>query len=336
MREQAIVLADRIIELVGEPYDIDGRKVVVGVSIGIALAPHDGSAPDELMKKADLALYRVKTDGRNGYALFDAGLARAADERHRLEVDLRARVWSDRSSNSTTSRWWRLPRAASVPWKRWCDGGTRRSVSSRRTASSRSPRIPASSIPSATGSCRRRAPKPRHGPATPSSPSTSPRSSSGRPVCSTSSCARWSIPACRPSVWKSRSPNGSCSRTDGDHLSTLRQLQNLGVSIALDDFGTGYSSLGYLKRFRFDKIKIDRSFTSGILEQAECAAIVCAVVGMGRALDIVTVAEGVETEQQLLALRAAGLDQVQGWLIGRPKPAHELRFDETMTAAVSA
>jgi len=119
---------------------------------------------------------------------------------------------------------------------------------------------------------------------------------------------------------------------EADHLSTLHQLRNLGVSIALDDFGTGYSSLSYLKMFPFDKIKIDRSFTRELPENSDCAAIVCAIINLGRSLGAVTVAEGVETEPQLQALRAAGLAQAQGFLFGRPQPAAELRFDDDADA----
>ena len=114
---------------------------------------------------------------------------------------------------------------------------------------------------------------------------------------------------------------------DANYLSMLHQMKNLGISIALDDFGTGYSSLSYLKMFPFDKIKIDRSFTSELLEREDCAAIVCAVINLGRTLDIVTVAEGIETQDQFQMLRAAGVTQAQGYLFGRPRPAAEITFD---------
>ncbi len=107
-------------------------------------------------------------------------------------------------------------------------------------------------------------------------------------------------------------------------------MSALGISIALDDFGTGYSSLGYLRLFRFDMIKIDRSFVSEMTEMEASAAIVCAVANLGRSLDIVTVAEGVETKEQLTLLRAAGCTQAQGYLLGRPVPAADLSFDVEM------
>jgi predicted signal transduction protein with EAL and GGDEF domain len=102
--------------------------------------------------------------------------------------------------------------------------------------------------------------------------------------------------------------------------------KKLGVSIVLDDFGTGYSSLSYLRLFPFDKIKIDQSFVREMPYRSDCAAIVCAIAGLGRELDMVTVAEGVETEEQLALVRASGCRQAQGFLFSRPCPASQLVF----------
>lgn len=115
-----------------------------------------------------------------------------------------------------------------------------------------------------------------------------------------------------------------------ENIGVLHRLRDLGVSIALDDFGIGYSSLTYLRTFPFDKIKIDRSFVSEMPQMDVCAAIVCAVANLGRSLDIVTTAEGVETEQQFDLLRAAGCTQAQGYLFGRPCPVAELDFDDAI------
>ena len=106
-----------------------------------------------------------------------------------------------------------------------------------------------------------------------------------------------------------------------ENVETLHQLRLMGISIVLDDFGTGYSSLSYLRMFPFDKIKIDRSFVHELAKNADCAAIVSAVAGLGRSLRIGTVAEGIETEDQLLLVRAAGFTHAQGYLFGRPCPA---------------
>ena len=103
-----------------------------------------------------------------------------------------------------------------------------------------------------------------------------------------------------------------------------RQLKNLGISIALDDFGTGYSSVNYLTVFPFDKIKIDKSFTQGVLNRRDCRAIVASTLALAQGLGTVTTAEGVETEEQFDYLRAAGVDLVQGYLFGRPVPIAQL------------
>jgi EAL domain-containing protein (putative c-di-GMP-specific phosphodiesterase class I) len=109
-------------------------------------------------------------------------------------------------------------------------------------------------------------------------------------------------------------------------LATLHQLRELGVHIAMDDFGTGYSSLSYLRSFPFDKIKIDQSFVRELTSRADCLAIVQSITKLGSSLGMITTAEGVETEEQYLQLRAAGCTEVQGYYFGRPKPARELIF----------
>jgi EAL domain-containing protein (putative c-di-GMP-specific phosphodiesterase class I) len=111
-----------------------------------------------------------------------------------------------------------------------------------------------------------------------------------------------------------------------DNRAVLDRLRELGIQIVMDDFGKGYSSLNYLRSFPFDKIKIDRSFVSELASNAECAAIVSAVAGLGRSLNIATVAEGVETEEQLALVQAAGCTYAQGYLFARPCPTSEIDF----------
>jgi EAL domain-containing protein (putative c-di-GMP-specific phosphodiesterase class I) len=114
---------------------------------------------------------------------------------------------------------------------------------------------------------------------------------------------------------------------EGRNVTMMYQLKNLGISIALDDFGTGYSSLSHLTMFPFDKIKIDKSFTLNMTKNHTSAAIIAAVLSLGRSLDIATTAEGVETWQEFQSLRVSGVNFVQGYLFGRPCPASELEFD---------
>ena len=113
---------------------------------------------------------------------------------------------------------------------------------------------------------------------------------------------------------------------EAEHLKTIRQLKNLGITIALDDFGTGYSSASYVTKFPFDRIKIDKSFTQGAAERKDCAAVIASVLALARGLDIAVTAEGVETEKQFQMLRNAGVECAQGYLFGRPLPL--LRFVE--------
>src|SRR5262249_35257593 len=121
---------------------------------------------------------------------------------------------------------------------------------------------------------------------------------------------------------------------ESDVLAMFHQLKSLGVTMALDDFGTGYSSLRYLTKFPFDKIKIDKSFTLNLTKRAECATIVSAVRALGFGLNILTTAEGVETERQFDMLAAAGVNLVQGYMFGRPCPVSEL--DRNLVGAAAS
>ena len=110
------------------------------------------------------------------------------------------------------------------------------------------------------------------------------------------------------------------------YLASIRQLKNLGISIVLDDFGTGYSSVNYLTVFPFDKIKIDKSYTEGVLKRRDCKAVVSSTLTLAKGLGMLTTAEGIETEEQLAYMREAGVDLVQGYLLGRPVPLAQLHF----------
>ena len=112
------------------------------------------------------------------------------------------------------------------------------------------------------------------------------------------------------------------------HLTTIRQLKNLGISMALDDFGTGYSSLTYLTNFPFDKIKIDRTFAQGVLNRRDCAAVVSSVLALAHGLGTITTVEGIETEEQFEYMRNAGVNLAQGYLFGRPVPIAQFDFND--------
>jgi diguanylate cyclase (GGDEF)-like protein/PAS domain S-box-containing protein len=322
-REDAIELARRIIDVITEPYDINGNKVAIGTSIGVAMAPVDGIEPSELMKKADLALYRMKSEGRNGYRFFDAQMTADAVALHQLEHDLREAMQRNELE---------------VYYQPVVDGKTRQPVGAEALVRWRHPKkgfIPPDKF-------------------IPLAEETGLIVQLGEWVLQTAcaEAAKWPAPlkiAVNLSAVQFKKSNlldvvmcvlvesglppdrleleiteSMLIENDVNISDMIRQLKNLGVSIALDDFGTGYSSLSYLTKFPFDKIKIDKSFTQNLIKRVECRAIVSSVRALGHGLDILTTAEGVETEQQFEVLRAAGINLVQGYLFGRPCPASEL------------
>ena len=324
-------LAARIVEAISRPYDLDGYRIEIGISIGIALAPRDGNDPDELLKNADLALYRAKAQGRNTHRFFEPDQDLCLTERYKLEQDLRRAIGASEFE---------------VHYQPICSIETGRKISVEALVRWRHPvhglMLPDRFIPLAeeTGlihalgelvlrqACADAVNWPSYAkvavnlsPLQFQSPDLA-----GHVV---AILADSGLPAHRLELEITETV---LLQRSNDNLRTLQELSALGISIALDDFGTGYSSLSYLRLFRFDRIKIDRSFVSEMAEMQASAAIVCAVANLGRSLDIVTVAEGVETEQQLALLRAAGCTQAQGYLLGRPIPAADLVFDAEMDA----
>ncbi|HEV3394603.1 MAG TPA: EAL domain-containing protein [Xanthobacteraceae bacterium] len=325
--EGAVALANRILETINEPYDLDGHKVSVGTSIGIALAPGDGSSAEQLLKNADLGLYRVKSVGRNGFRFFEPKMETEARSRHALENDLREAIARNE---------FELHYQTIVAFATQSVCGVEALVRWRH------PRLgiifPDQFIPIAeeTGlivqlgdwiirrACADSANWPPH---VKVAINLSPVQFGKGDLAATVSgaLAESGLAAERLELEITESV---LLKQDEDNLDTLHRLKRLGVSIVLDDFGTGYSSLTYLHMFPFDKIKIDKSFVHELSSSAECAAIVCAVIGLGGSLGIGTVAEGVETQEQFALLRVAGCSQAQGYLFSRPVPAAELNFTD--------
>jgi len=324
-REDATALAARIVAIVAEPFDLDGSKLGVGVSIGIALAPQDGLDPDELLRKADLALYRTKSRGRNGSSFFDAAMLAAADARHQLAGELRDALARDE---------FELHYQPVIDLATRAPCGAEALVRWRHPAKGLIP--PDRFIPLAedTGlildlgawivrkACADAAAWPAHYRlAVNLSPVQFRRGDLYDLV--VNALADSGLTADRLEIEITESV--LLDRDANCHV-LLQQLRDLGISIAVDDFGTGFSSLGYITSFPVDKIKIDKSFTQGLAERAECAAVIASVITLARGLDIATTAEGVETEQQLELLRTAGVTSAQGYLLGRPVPIAELGF----------
>jgi diguanylate cyclase (GGDEF)-like protein len=330
-RGAAIELAKRIIALITTPYDVNGNAVSIGTSIGIAMASAESVDPDTLMKQADLALYRAKSDGRNGYCFFDAQMTADAEARRQLECDLREaisrgeidvhyqpilHVKTRKLFGLEALARWRHPVKGFVPPIEFITLAEETGLivplgeSVLRTACAAAKLWPAEVKVAVNISAVQFA-----------------KSDLLDVVART--LAETGLPAERLELEITET---ALLENEAAALATLQQLKRLGVAISLDDFGTGYSSLHYLTTFPIDKIKIDKSFTQNITHRADCAAVVASVLALGSGLDLATVAEGVETKQQFEILRASGVKYVQGYLFGAPCPADELdfkRFDGT-------
>jgi diguanylate cyclase (GGDEF)-like protein len=319
----ATSLAQRVIAAVGEPYEIDGHQVVIGTSIGITVAPSDGLIPDELIKNGDLALYRAKADGRGTLRFFEPDMDLQMQARRALEQDLRKALTAhefelyyqpainlanDEISGFEALIRWHHPQKGMVS--------------------------PAAFIPLAeeTGlivpigewvirqACATAAQWP-----------------AGLKIAVNLSPAQLRSPGLLQVIVSALAASGlgpdrleleiteTVLLQDSETtLAILHRLRELGVRIAMDDFGTGYSSLSHLQRFPFDNIKIDRSFIKDIADNASSLNIVRAVAALASGLGVAATAEGVETQGQLDLIRSEGCTEMQGFLLSKPIPAHEI------------
>jgi diguanylate cyclase (GGDEF)-like protein len=317
------MLASHVVEKLSAPYEIAGHQLVIGVSIGISLAPEDGKNPDELLKKADLALYRAKEDGRGTYRFFETGMDARAQARRLLELDLRAAL-----KRGEFEVYYQPIRDVAKDVVVSFEALVRWNHALRGMIS------PVNFIPLAeeTGlivpigdwvlrqACMDAAQWSQDvGVAVNLSPV---QFKNPNLVLSVKEALKTSgLPARRLELEITESVLLQNSEAT---LAVLHELRGFGVKISLDDFGTGYSSLSYLRSFPFDKIKIDRSFITELATREDSMAIVRAVTGLGKSLGIVTTAEGVETDAQFDLLRQEGCTQAQGYLFSRPRPAAEV------------
>ncbi len=319
----AAQLAERMIEAIQQPYEIDGHQAVIGVSIGIALASRDGESADALMKNADLALYRAKNDGRNVFRFFEPEMDTAMRQRRETEAALRQAL----ARNEFEPYFQPLVDLASdriVGFEaliRW-NHPTRGSVS------------PAEFIPICEEmgliapigewmlrqACREAARWPADCKVAVNISAMQIKHRNLTQVVM-NTLAATGLPAERLELEITESV---LIEEDEHVLATLDRIRALGVRFSMDDFGTGYSSLSCLRSFPFDKIKIDQSFVRDMLTDPDCAAIVRTVNNLARTLGMASTAEGVETPEQLAALRAEGCTEVQGYLLGRPMPADDV------------
>ncbi len=320
----ATMLAQRVIEALGTPFEIDQHQVLVSASVGIALL-QDGAAseadavgPDGLLKRADLAMYRAKAGERGCFCFFEAEMDTRMQERRRLEQDLRLGVLEQQfelfyqplmDSGSTVSGFeallrWRHPvrglvsPAVFIPLAE--EVGLMPAIG--RLALRRAC-IDAASWPSELKVAV----------------NLSPLQFCDLLVDEVADALE--VAGLSARRLELEITESVLLQDDEKVLAILHSIRALGVRIAMDDFGTGYSSLGYLRRFPFDKIKIDQSFVSGMTEREDCLAIVRAVIGLGHSLGIAINAEGVESAAQHAALLREGCGELQGFLFSRPRPA---------------
>jgi diguanylate cyclase (GGDEF)-like protein len=323
-RQGAIALALDILQVAAQPLQIAGRDVTIGISIGIAVAPDDGIEAGVLLQRADLALYRVKAEGRNHFCFFEVDMSTASDQRLQMVSDMREalirgqfEVYYQPVFDAKTCRTCGVE--ALVRWRHPVQGlmSPDRFIPLAEETGLMEP-LGRSVLEQA---CRDAAAWPDH---VKIAVNLSTVQLTGTLVDVVLRALRES--GLKPERLELEITETVLMKDVKRNACIFRQLKEIGVSIVLDDFGMGYSSLSYLTMLPFDKIKIDKSFTQGLANNVGCMASVASVLTLARHLDMVVTAEGVETMQQFELLRAAGAHQVQGYFFARPGPVSELNF----------
>jgi diguanylate cyclase (GGDEF)-like protein len=317
-------LGKRIIAILSQPYQMEGSRCVIGASVGIAVAPYDGLTSEDLVRSADLALYSAKGGGRGQFRFYSSELHETAEQRRRLEEDLRDALARDQISmyyqplvSAKTDTVvgvealmrWKHPEfgdispAVFIPIAEESDLVIALGEWAMRQA--------CAEAVSWTGNIR---------------------------VAVNVSPAQFAHPNFIANVTQSLAQSGiapdrleielteSIFVNDSESTErTFAAIKSLGARLVLDDFGTGYSSLGYLKHAPFDKIKIDKGFIHEVtVPGSRNPAIITAIVSLARALDMVTTAEGIETRDELALMRELGVDQIQGWIYSKARAAGEV------------
>ncbi|WP_256805537.1 EAL domain-containing protein [Bradyrhizobium sp. Bra64] len=321
--EDAVLLAKRLLEAIADPYLLDGHSVVIGASIGIAMAPGDGDDSEKLLKSADMALSRAKLDARGTFAFFEAALDAKAQSRRKIEVELRDAIQND------------VLRPYYQPLVDLSSGRiTGFEALVRWPHAERGMVSPAEFIPVAedTGlinplgglmlrrACLDAATWPDDVRVAVNLSPLQFRSGNLLSVV-TDALKHAGLPARRLELEITET---LLLEKSAQVLATLHALRALGVRVSMDDFGTGYSSLSYLRSFPFDKIKIDQSFVRDLGANREAQAIIRSIVSLGKGLGVTITAEGVETESELSCLRAEGCDEGQGFLFSKARPNAEI------------
>ncbi len=322
-REAAAALSRRIIAAIEQPFDLSGFQASVGTSIGIALAPVHGDEPDQLLTNADVALYHVKAAGRNDFRIFEPHLLDIAKLRKSAESELRDAIAEGQFEvhyQSVVDIRTRSLRAveALLRWQHPTKGllGPDQFIP---LAEATGLIVPLGNW-SLRQACRDAMLLPAHVKVAVNLSAV--QISQGN--VSAAVLSALTETGLAPQRLELEITEASLLVNTEAHLATIQKLKQIGIAIVLDDFGTGYSSLSYLTHFPIDMIKIDRSFTHGVLHRRDCAAVIAALLALARGLGSATTAEGIETEAQLDYMRNAGVDLAQGYLFSRPMPISQI------------
>ena len=320
-------LCARLIGNLAEPVQLAGVEVCVGLSIGVATAPEDGGDADTLLRHADIALYHAKSDGRGRFRRFVPQMSERLQRRRAVELDLRHALAGNRLALHFQPRFdaASLRPTGAEALLRWPqpDGSNMGPEQFVPMAEETGLIVPIGEWV-LREACRRAAELP----GLTISVNLSPVQFRHGDLVATVE-AVLSAADLDPRRLELELTEGVLLDNTDAAVRLLERLKGLGLKLALDDFGTGYSSLGYLQSFPFDRVKIDRRFVARLGRNAESLAIVRAVLDLARGLGMATTAEGVETQEQLALLRAAGCDEVQGFLLGRPAPLEQLALGDT-------
>jgi diguanylate cyclase (GGDEF)-like protein/PAS domain S-box-containing protein len=321
--EDAVLLARRLLEAIGDPYLLDGHSVVVGASIGIAMAPGDGEESEKLLKNADMALSRAKNEQRGTFSFFEAGMDARAQSRRKIETDLRDAIQNDvlrpyyqplidLSSGRITGfealvRWPHPERGMIAPAEFIPVAEETGLIDALGGLMLRRACLDAALWPDDVRVAVNLSPLQFRG-------------GNLLPVVM-DALKQSGLPAKRLELEITET---LLLEKSSQVLATLHALRALGVRISMDDFGTGYSSLSYLRSFPFDKIKIDQSFVRDLAANRDAQAIVRSIISLGVGLGVTITAEGVETEAELDCLRSEGCHEGQGFLFSQARPNAEI------------
>jgi len=321
--EASAALAARIVEALSVPFELGDHNVVIGASVGIAIAPDDGDSADQLLKNADMALYRSKEEGRGRFHFFEPEMDIKAQTRRVLELDLRNAITAEEfevfyqpivnlAENRITGfealLRWNHPSRGRVPPNDFIPLAEETGLIGAigewviRQACAEAMRWPSDMRVAVN---------------------VSPMQFRNKTLV-LAVVSALAATGLRPDLLELEITETVLMNNNEATLAALHQLRDLGVRISMDDFGTGYSSLSYLRSFPFDKIKIDQSFVRDLAERPDSIAIIRAVTGLGQSYGITTTAEGVETQEQLDQMRAEGCSEVQGYFYSKPVPAGEI------------